>query len=126
MALSGLTLQGFLRAICRKAEAEGVTIIDVLAGISDGKWGVVMSGGGSFDITSTSSAGHSVTLDPSTGPKSQDITDAVELLWQKAEACELENPGIEGKAWCTCVAGKLPKGIKSFRSTYVGMGYTNA
>lgn len=122
-----LSYRAFLGAACRKAMADGSSLVDVLTGIIDGALEPALSGGGLFEITTASTGGLSSTQSLVPGsPTRKDVADAAQALLDKAYLCLEGDPSLTGQALCTCVASKLPKTkVNRIRSSFLGMGYTN-
>jgi len=114
--LDPIRYKGFLRACTNSATADGITLRALLNGIIGGTYSASLTGQGSFNVSSTSSAGHSVSFDTGAGAGGigqQDIGKAAELLLEIADWIVAATPALDSDNEALRLAmiseGRMPK-----------------
>lgn len=128
MPVSSDDLRGILYTACESARTQGISLFDVLATMRRGAYGSLLDGQGAYPISSTSSAGHSVTLDTGNGAVSgSDAGKAATRLTQLANQCIADNPALadDPEGLCACIDSKIPVSpVRTFGARYCGMAYS--
>ena len=120
-------LRHLLRAAYRKSTAEGTSLEQVLGSLFDNTFASIWTGSGILTVVSTSSAGHSVSMDAGSSGGGMGVLDsgaAAGKLLERLEECRDANPSATDAELYACIRASLPwPPPRAVRPNFMGVGY---